>query len=673
MAAVDPRGGPSWVRRLPIFRGIADRKRAKEALRQRTHDLGERVKELNCLYGISRLVEKPGMSLEEIAQGTADLIPPSWQYPQVTCARISLDGQEFRTDNFRESPWSQTADITVHGKRVGAVEVCCLEERLESDEGPFLKEERSLIDAIAQRLGETVESKRAEEELRESEQRYRDMVENLHDLIVEIDTMLRITYISPRVTEMGYDVSEVVGKNLVEFVHPDDQSALKISFPKGLSGETQSSWVPAPSDFRLRSASGEMRWFRGSGRPIFERDRIVGFRGVMTDVTESRRAEEELRESEERYRDTVENLLSDFVVELDTTLRITYISPRIAEITGYDLSEILGKKVAEFVHPDDRSALITSLPMSLSGETQPSGEPRPSWTPEPREYRFRMKSGEMRWFCTSGRPLFEGDRVVGFRGVMTDVTERRQAEEEIRTINAELEQRVIARTAELQAANKELEEFSYSVSHDLRAPLRAVDGFSRRLLERFGEQLDERASDSLMRVRSATKRMGQLIDDLLVLSRVTRGEITHRRVDLSRLARTTAKELRNEDSERTAEFVIADGLVAKCDARLLRVVIENLVGNAWKFTSKHETARIDFGATRPEDGKLAYFVRDDGAGFDMAYAEKLFRPFERLHSVEEFPGNGVGLASVQHIIRRHGGRIWAEAEVEGGATFYFTL
>jgi len=237
----------------------------------------------------------------------------------------------------------------------------------------------------------------------------------------------------------------------------------------------------------------------------------------------------------------------------------------------------------------------------------------------------------------------------------------------------QLERRVAERMAELEAANRELEAFSYSVSHDLRAPLRSIDGFSHALVEDQADKLDEQGKNLLGRVRAAAQRMGQLIDDLLVLSRVTRGEMHRERVDLSGLAQATAEELRKEGPERTAEFIIADGLVANGDEQLLRVVLANLLGNAWKFTSKHEKARIEFAAARQQSGEPAYFVRDDGAGFDMAYVDKLFGPFQRLHAMHEFPGSGVGLASVQRIIRRHGGRVWAEAEVEHGATFYFTL
>ena len=237
---------------------------------------------------------------------------------------------------------------------------------------------------------------------------------------------------------------------------------------------------------------------------------------------------------------------------------------------------------------------------------------------------------------------------------------------------ARTEEALAERSAALEAANKELEAFSYSVSHDLRAPLRSIDGFSQALLEDYVEKLDGQGKDYLTRIRAASQRMGQLIDDLLNLSKVTRAEIRREAVNLSELAKDLARELKQSDPQRQVDFAIQEGLEVKGDPRLLRVALENLFSNAWKFTSKHPRARIEFGVAQ-RDGKPTYFVRDDGAGFDMAYQGKLFGAFQRLHKATEFYGTGVGLATVQRIIRRHGGEIWAEAEVEKGATFYFTL
>jgi len=291
------------------------------------------------------------------------------------------------------------------------------------------------------------------------------------------------------------------------------------------------------------------------------------------------------------------------------------------------------------------------------------------------------------------------------KGIHELQQELMKTNEGIVALTLELEQR----NHELAVVNRELEAFSYSVSHDLRAPLRSIDGFSQVLLEDYADILDAQGKDHLVRVRSATQRMGELIDDLLSLSRVTRSEMKREMVDLTGLVHAIAVELRRTQPERQVEFAIAPGLVARGDACLLRVLLENLLANAWKFTSKHPTARIEFGVTQigevgsqpsvvssqgsktstpqseirdrqlggPQSAiatpELAYFVRDDGAGFDIAYAVKLFGPFQRLHSASEFPGTGIGLATVQRIVHRHGGQVWAEGAVDQGAIFYFTL
>jgi len=243
---------------------------------------------------------------------------------------------------------------------------------------------------------------------------------------------------------------------------------------------------------------------------------------------------------------------------------------------------------------------------------------------------------------------------------------------ELRKARDTLEQHVIERTAELAAANKELEAFSYSVSHDLRAPLRGIDGFSQALIEDYGDRLDPTGIDYLKRVRSATQHMSHLIDDLLNLSQLTRAEMRREKVDLSSLAQTIAEGLQKEDPARSVEFVIAHRLTVQGDTPLLRIVMVNLIGNAWKYSSAHAHSRIEFGTTQYQN-RAAYFVRDDGAGFDPRYADRLFGAFQRLHATNEFPGTGIGLATVQRIILRHGGQVWAEGAIERGATFYFTL
>lgn len=248
-----------------------------------------------------------------------------------------------------------------------------------------------------------------------------------------------------------------------------------------------------------------------------------------------------------------------------------------------------------------------------------------------------------------------------------------QRADDDRRMKAELEQRVVERTAQLNAANKDLEAFSYSVAHDLRAPLRSIDGFSQVLVEDYAGQLDALGKDHLNRVRTATQRMGHLIDDMLALARVTRAEMRRATVDLSALAADVLAELQKIDPARNVDCHIEPGLVTSGDAQLLRVVLVNLLGNAWKYTTRQPQPRIEFGARRNADGVPTYFVRDNGAGFDMTYAGKLFGVFQRLHTLAEFPGTGVGLATVQRIVHRHGGQVRGEGMPDQGATFSFTL
>jgi signal transduction histidine kinase len=260
--------------------------------------------------------------------------------------------------------------------------------------------------------------------------------------------------------------------------------------------------------------------------------------------------------------------------------------------------------------------------------------------------------------------------LVGAFNSMLDEIQNRDAE--LVASHALLEDRVRERTVELEAANRELEAFSYSVSHDLRAPLRAMDGFSKAVHEGYAEHLDERGKDYLQRVRAASQRMGQLIDDMLRLSRITRSELRRSDVDLGAQARELVAELRQRDPGRNVEVTIEPEMRVRADPELMRVMLDNLLGNAWKFTNRHQQAHIAFGRLQ-KDGETVYYVRDNGAGFDMAYAGKLFGAFQRLHGHDEFEGTGIGLATVQRIVHRHGGRVWAEAEVGRGAAFYFTL
>jgi len=287
--------------------------------------------------------------------------------------------------------------------------------------------------------------------------------------------------------------------------------------------------------------------------------------------------------------------------------------------------------------------------------------------------RVLAPDGSIRYYYSRGNAWQEAeDAPAHLLGVTLDVTAAREAEEEILRLNRELEQRVVERTAELQNALHEIESFSYSVSHDLRAPLRSIDGFSRILLAEYEAQVDEEGKDFLKRIRTSAQRMGQLIEDLLKLSRVTRQEMSRAAVNLSELAEEIVAEFDRPGSERKVKVAITPDMFAFGDENLLRIALHNLIGNAWKFTSQKEDARIEVGQVNASGGRT-FFVRDNGAGFNMEHGGKLFGAFQRLHGASEFEGTGVGLATVKRIVNRHGGSIWAEAAVNEGATFYFTL
>jgi PAS domain S-box-containing protein len=380
-------------------------------------------------------------------------------------------------------------------------------------------------------------------------------------------------------------------------------------------------------------------------------------------------AERELRASEERFKIAFEHA----PVGISFTQpdgRMGRVNATLAEMLGYGVAELEGLTVGEITHPGDRAETGRLIKAALAGKIDGFKVDK----------RYLRKDGSDLWTTASVTLLRdEQGRPVDFVAMISDISARKQAEDarreaerELAEMNVDLERRVLERSLELKAANKELEAFSYSASHDLRAPLRALDGFSLALLEDYGEQLDATGKDHLARVRAAAQRMGQLIDNLLMLSRVTRREMVREKVDLSALARDVLADLREAEPERAVDAAVADGLIANGDPALLRIVLQNLLANAWKFTSRKPEAHIEVGVDR-RDGVAAYYVRDDGAGFDATYVDKLFTPFQRLHAADEFPGTGIGLATVKRIVRRHGGSVWAEGAVDCGATFYLTL
>jgi PAS domain S-box-containing protein len=394
-------------------------------------------------------------------------------------------------------------------------------------------------------------------------------------------------------------------------------------------------------EITYRAKSGKIIPVLVSASAMYNEDEeLIGFITVARDITEYRKLGQALKESEQKYRSLVDHALVGIGIHQNG--RLVFVNRKLADMLGYTLEECIGLSVAERIHPDERSMVIARAQRRQAGY------------PEPDTYEIRLlkKDGSCIYALISNA-LIEYEQRPATLMTIADSSDTRARKE-------------------LEQAYKELEAFSYSVSHDLRAPLRSIDGFSQALLEDYADKLDAQGKDFLRRVRAASQHMAQLIDDLLKLSRITRAEMHYEQVDLTAMAKKISAELKEMEPDRSVDFIIGEGITAYGDASLLRVVLVNLLNNAWKFTGKHPHATIEFGA-RQEEGQTIYFVRDDGAGFDMAYVNKLFAPFQRLHVSTEFEGTGIGLATIQRIIHRHGGSVWAEGKVEKGATFSFTL
>jgi PAS domain S-box-containing protein len=490
------------------------------------------------------------------------------------------------------------------------------------------------------------------------------ILEGTQDVVAAIDRDFRFLAFNSalkREYEEGFGAQVDEGARMSDVLadHPEALAQRLSVVGRALRGEeVQTQWTvgePRP----------DSRWYDVRISPLRdETDHVIGGSLIGRDITGQREAESQLRRSESRFR-ALGLHAPVGIFEADARGQCTFVNTRWCELTGLSPEEAIGRVWSLAVHPDD----LADVAFAWDRAIERRGEFRA-------DYRLQRADGEDVWVSAAAAPLVDilGEP-GGWLGTVVDVTERRRNEVEIRRNRDEirgLNDRLASRARALEAANRELESFSYSVSHDLRTPLRAIDGFTQALVEEYAAQLDANAHHYMDRVRRNTQRMGQIIDDLLVLARVARGEIRSERVDLTALAREVDAALRAAQPGRDVAFTAAPGLCATGDSRLLRLVLENLLDNAWKYTSRKARARIAFGMENG-GGETAFFVRDDGAGFDMAYAGKLFGAFQRLHGAAEFAGSGIGLATVARIVDRHGGRTWAEGAVGQGATFYFTL
>lgn len=503
-------------------------------------------------------------------------------------------------------------------------------------------------------IQDITERKRMEEALRESEERFRRLYNDTPAMLHSIDQNGRLLSVSNYWLEvLGYERSEVLGRKSTEFL---TEASLRYANETVLPEFFKTGFCKDIS-YQLLTKGGELiEVLLSATADRNDAGEIVRSMAVMTDVTERKRAEEALRESEEKFAKAFRANPSPLAISTLTEGRFVEINEAFERVFGYKGEEAIGRCSRElnmWKYPQDRQRMLSIL--------QSEGRVRNE------EITFGDKNGK------TVTALYSAE-LIDLRGepcllsIVDDITARKELEEKIEILNTDL----ACRAFELESANLELENFSHTVSHDLRSPLTSITGYCELLLDYEGDRIDEQSRSYLEQIHSASLRMAHLINALLDFSCLTRGEIQQETVDLSSLAREISVELRLAAPDRPVNFRIAEGITANGDGLLLRAVLQNLLGNAWKYTARKETAEIDFGMTE-DDGVKVYFVRDNGAGFDMAQADKLFTPFQRLHDKQEFAGSGIGLATVQRIIKRHGGRVWATGEIGKGATFFFTL
>ena len=663
-----PNGATKWLRLFiqPIPEGlfilsldITERKRVLEAMEEREarfRAVAESApdaivimdEESKILYA-NRATEKIfGYSPEELTgQSMTELMPEHLRDSH----RAGIDN--YRRTGSRTISWNGTALPGKHrsGKTIP----------LEISFGEFVQNGNRNFAGI---IRDVSDRRTAEKALRDSESKVRGIIESAMDAVITVDESQKIVLFNTAAAEIfRVPAAEAIGESINRFI-PSRHNAIHT---KQLTQNGESE-----GGSRVTASARQISGVRHDGEEFpleasiseVQLDDGKLYTLILRDITERKNAEEAVRRSKEQLKGVIGSAM-DAIISVNDAQEIILFNAAAERMFLCPADEALGRPLDRFIPQRFRAAHKEHI--KSFGRTHVT---RRSMGALGNLYGVRSDGDEFPIEASISQIDEDGGKI--YTVILRDISERKRAEERNRRLNEELEQRVADRTAQLQAANTELESFSYSVSHDLRAPLRHINGFSKALLEDYADKLDDGGKMYLNEVRDASSEMAKLIDDLLRLARVTRSEMVRETVDLSALAHEVIEELRELEHERKVQSHVQPDMSAECDRRLTKILLVNLIGNAWKFTSKVPEARVTFGQTN-QNGVPHFFVRDNGAGFDMSYANKLFGAFQRLHSGSEFEGSGIGLATARRIVARHGGKVWAESKVGDGATFYFTL
>ena len=609
-------------------------------------ELKERVKELDCFYRISESIRTKD-TIEDIIQDIVNIIPPTWQYPELTCAKITFLDKEFKTDNYVESKWKLSSDIIVKRKIAGKVEVCCLEQKNQNDKDPFLKEEKNLLNSITERLGRIIERKQAEEELHKSEESYHTLVETIQEGIGKIDINETFIFVNQAAADIfGYSKEEMIGKNLKELTTPE-------MFQKALEGTSlRKQGISNQYELEILRKNGEQRYIRVIASPMYsKKGKHQGSFGIFHDITERMQIEEDLKVSRDQYQ-LLFNQIADPIVIFDQETKM-FIDCNTAMIDkyGYTLDELI-KMIPFELHPADEDMKRVKRNIDDKEKILPN------------EYIHKGKDGTMYNVEIHTQEIFYKGREAWI-SIIRDITERKQAEEAIHQKNLQL-----------QEHNKELDAFSHTVAHDLKNPIGVIMGFADILFEGYSEISKDDILNYLSIIIKEGNKTQQIINSLLLFASLRKAEIKTGELNMGYIVSELINRLTPMIEESNAEIKLPETWpTALGYAPWVEQVWMNYLSNAIKYggTSPHIEIGADTDkAENTPEGMLRFWIRDNGPGISTENQKLLFKQFERLDQVKT-EGHGLGLSIVRSIIEKLGGQVGLESEQGKGSLFYFTL